>query len=382
MGTAQCMLAATLAVLLLAATAEASTGHRPPPPPPMRQRASAARASAAAPSAAAAAVAAVAAKAAPGPNLDVECAMRSVAYDMSQRHPAAKRHANMIHTSLQMQKCPGAAAAAPGEDSTSLRSLAPATLHSLLLQLQTKKVLSARCCCLTLVVCLPQSQRASRRPAPTGATGASAKTPHSRRTARPSGCEHKKTPDALPLMYKYQVLLETNLGLWLERSRDCVANCIQVDCTAGDDTHPGTKEAPFASVSKAQTASRTAGAGTQVFLRAGTCYLKGTLLLTAADSGIAWSSWDGEAVTLSAGAPLSGLKWSTYKGEIMVAELPADVNASAIDSLFSVAAEGGPGADGSQRHVRARYPNGNSELDRMPVRKTISLSSFLQRFPL
>jgi hypothetical protein len=123
MGTAQCMLAATLAVLLLAATAEASTGHRPPPPPPMRQRASAARASAAAPSAAAAAVAAVAAKAAPGPNLDVECAMRSVAYDMSQRHPAAKRHANMIHTSLQMQKCPGAAAAAPGEDSTSLRPL-------------------------------------------------------------------------------------------------------------------------------------------------------------------------------------------------------------------------------------------------------------------
>ena len=140
-----------------------------------------------------------------------------------------------------------------------------------------------------------------------------------------------------------------------------------VDCASGDDTHAGTKLAPFATVAKAQTASRSAGAGTQVFLRAGTCYLKSTLLLGAADSGVSWSTFDSEAVVLSGGASLNGIKWSPYKGKIMVADLPEGVNASAIDSLFTVPKSGGPGGAGAIRHVRARYPNGDSEVDRMPT---------------
>ena len=222
---------------------------------------------------------------APGPDLAVECAMRSVAYDMSQRHPAAKRHADLIHASLQMDECPDGADA-------------------------------------------PAATTAAETPCPDG-TGR-----HWSACALPAQPAEGKT-------------------FW-------------VDCADGDDAHPGTKEAPFASVARAQTAGRAAGAGTQIFLRSGVCYLQETLLLTAADSGIAWSSYSGEAVTLSAGAPLAGLKWQSYKGEIMVAELPAEVNASAVDSLFSVP-HAGPAAEGSRRHVRARFPNGDSELDRMPT---------------
>ena len=244
---------------------------------------------------------------APGPDLEVECAMRSVAFDMSQRHPAAKRHADMIHTSLQMDKCSDAAA---------------------------------------LVVATEPAPCADGR--------------HWSMSGHPTQAPGGKT-------------------FW-------------VDCSAGDDTNPGTKEAPFGSVAQAHTASRAAGVGAQVFFRAGTCYLNETLLLTEADSGVAWSSWNGEAVTFSAGAPLVGLQWSRYKGNIMVADLPAGVNASAIDSLFSVT-DGGPTARTSQRHVRARYPNGNSELDRMPTnydklgggagstRSWIAAGNHSERFP-
>lgn len=42
------------------------------------------------------------------------------------------------------------------------------------------------------------------------------------------------------------------------------------------------------------------------------------------------------------------------------------MNASAIDSLFTVPSAG-PAGDGAQRHIRARYPNGDSEIDRMPT---------------
>jgi hypothetical protein len=287
------LLAAVLLCAAPAVTAQAAQAARQPqlpPPPPPRPRASGVRLATQSDGVSAPRVGAQPLKkgevgAQPGPDLEVECAMRSVAYDMSQRHPAARRHASTIHASLQMDQCPGAAAAAP-------------------------------------VVSAPDE------PAPC------ADGRHWSSCSRPAQPAGGKT-------------------FW-------------VDCANGDDTHAGTKAAPFATVTAAQTASRAAGAGTQVFLRAGTCYLKSTLLLTAADSGVHWSSFDNEAVVLSGGASLSGIKWSQYKNKIMVADLPDGVNASAIDSLFTVPA-GGPGGEGATRHVRARYPNGDSELDRMPT---------------
>lgn len=104
----------------------------------------------------------------------------------------------------------------------------------------------------------------------------------------------------------------------------------------------------------------------QVVVRAGTCFLPVPLVLTELDSGIAWSSYAHETAVLSGGAPVSGLDWAAHGADgIMVATLPDTVDAAEVDQLFSTA-RAGPGADGSKRLVRARYPNGDSEVDRMP----------------
>ena len=101
-------------------------------------------------------------------------------------------------------------------------------------------------------------------------------------------------------------------------------------------------------------------------VRAGTCYLPVPLVLTALDSGITWAGYDQEVAVLSGGAPVSGLTWTAHgTNGIMVATLPETVDAPGIDQLFSTA-HAGPGADDSRRLVRARYPNGDSEVDRMP----------------
>ena len=151
---------------------------------------------------------------------------------------------------------------------------------------------------------------------------------------------------------------------------------LYVDCAKGSDAAAGSKAAPFKSLHRAQEASRAAGAGTAVFIRGGTCYLPATLVLAEPDSGVSWSSYNGESVVLSGGAPLphDQMKWAAWEGskfgpagKIMVADLPEGVSASAVDSLFLLdAAGGGPAGAGAKRLVRARFPNGDSEVDRMP----------------
>jgi hypothetical protein len=127
----------------------------------------------------------------------------------------------------------------------------------------------------------------------------------------------------------------------------------------------------------------------QVVVREGTCYLTTPLVLTEMDSGISWTSLPNETAVLSGGAPVDGLEWTTHSGKTMVATLPSSVNASEVDQLYAVGTStssrsrsrsrsrssrnggggmrrGGPAGDDAQRLVRARYPNGDSEVDRMP----------------
>eukprot|EP01052_Picozoa_sp_SAG31_P004019 SAG31_NODE_161_length_21899_cov_16.832844_19_plen_894_part_00 len=224
-----------------------------------------------------------------GPDLALECAMRSVGYDMSQRHPTAQRHAAEIHTSLQMHEC--------GEH-----------------------------------------------------LGAAAVSP-------PAAASDELPPCADG----------SHWSLCRSSSPSATSTVLFVDCVKGSDAARGSKAAPFKTVYKAQAASREAGAGTKVFLRGGTCYLTSTLVLNELDSGVTWSSYDGERVVLSGGAPLpyNEIKWTVYKGKVMVAELPEQINASAVDSLF-VVKKGDPAGPDAKRLVRARYPNGDSEVDRMP----------------
>ena len=72
--------------------------------------------------------------------------------------------------------------------------------------------------------------------------------------------------------------------------------------------------------------------------------MKRTLLFTAADSGVHWSSYAGEPVTVSGGIQLAALHWDRWNASdskpIIVADLPPDTDAAAIDQLFRVPVNG------------------------------------------
>lgn len=88
---------------------------------------------------------------------------------------------------------------------------------------------------------------------------------------------------------------------------------------AGNDSSPGTKEKPFATVARARDAVRSLRGDARtklavtVFLRQGTHFLAETLRLGPADSGeencrIVYTSYPGERAVLSGGRPITGLK--------------------------------------------------------------------------
>jgi hypothetical protein len=119
--------------------------------------------------------------------------------------------------------------------------------------------------------------------------------------------------------------------------------------TTGDDSHPGSKAEPFATLARAQRAARQRGSQpATILLRGGTYYLDSPIVLTAADSGTAAApvliaAMPGEQVTLSGGLPLQ-LTWRPLRDGIFQAEVPHGIQ---FDQLF---------VDG-QRQPMARYPN-------------------------
>lgn len=237
--------------------------------------------------------------------LDVECTMRSIAYDMAMRVPAARRHSDDILVSLNASACPNWTAT---------------------------------------------FRRSDGGDRGTGGRDGSGGGDH--RFADPASCP------------------------------PCDGTTIYVDCEQGSDRkgNDGTSiESPLKTLSHAQDVARRLrlqdgrnrpGSGTTtVYIREGMCYLTETLRLSESD--VAWRAYPGERPVLSGGAPLMDLEWTSCgseNDEILVATLPDHVNASAVDGLFTYR---GGGSDcesvlSQTRLVRARFPNGNSELDRMP----------------
>ena len=131
--------------------------------------------------------------------------------------------------------------------------------------------------------------------------------------------------------------------------------------TKGNDRNAGTREEPFATLSRAQQAVRElkkkSSAGVSVFVREGTYYLKEPLTFGPADGGTAdgpvtYAAYENESVTLSGGRRLE-CKWTSYKERIMKCELP-EVKQGKLEfgQLF---------VNGRRQH-RARFPNyDNSE---------------------
>jgi hypothetical protein len=132
-----------------------------------------------------------------------------------------------------------------------------------------------------------------------------------------------------------------------------------VDAAKGSDSSGSGKiSTPFATIERAMGALRPAPPPRTLILRAGVHYLKETLALTPADSGLTISGMpDGtETAWISGGALLPALKWEKVPGDAhgaYVAQLPA--SAPPVDAGLQTLSP-------HKRVTRARFPNGDPEL--------------------
>jgi hypothetical protein len=132
------------------------------------------------------------------------------------------------------------------------------------------------------------------------------------------------------------------------------------DPVGGSDAKgAGTQSSPFRTIARALAATRGAGGGGAIVLRAGMFEQSTTLVLGPLDSGLSISAYPGEAPVLSGGVLMSPLSWTrvgpspnaTLDATVWQAPLPARVVAP-FSTLFNPQ---------GRRAVRARYPNGNPE---------------------
>ena len=115
----------------------------------------------------------------------------------------------------------------------------------------------------------------------------------------------------------------------------------------GDDTNPGTTEAPLLTLHAARDAARDSNESATIVVHDGTYYLEQSLALGALDSGVSYTAADGERVTLSGGRKLD-CRWKPFRDGIMKCELP-EVQKGSLDftQLFI----------NGKRQTLARYPN-------------------------
>jgi hypothetical protein len=120
--------------------------------------------------------------------------------------------------------------------------------------------------------------------------------------------------------------------------------------TKGNDSNQGTKEKPFATLTKAQTVVRSIKGAVIVYIRGGSYYLTVPVIFTEKDSreqgsSVIYRAYPGEKVMISGAVPLK-LKWENYRDGIKKAKVNQGMS---FDQLFVA---------GSQQRM-ARYPNYN-----------------------
>jgi hypothetical protein len=124
----------------------------------------------------------------------------------------------------------------------------------------------------------------------------------------------------------------------------------------GNDSNPGTIEAPFATLERARGAVReqieTSRKPVRVMVREGTYYLDRTLEFGPGDSGtpeapVTYEAYPGERVTISGGVRLV-CAWQPYRDGIWKTEVSAAIKEKpGFDQLFV----------NGKRQILARYPN-------------------------
>ena len=124
----------------------------------------------------------------------------------------------------------------------------------------------------------------------------------------------------------------------------------------GNDSNPGTKEKPFATLARARDAVRLikrASAGPiTVLVRGGTYYQEKPLIFGPEDSGttespIVYRAYPEEQVTLSAGRRLKS-QWKPFRDGIMMCSVPEVKSKKLYFTQLFV---------NGKRQIRARYPN-------------------------
>ena len=137
------------------------------------------------------------------------------------------------------------------------------------------------------------------------------------------------------------------------------SGAVLVDPLLGDDT----VGQPFRTIGAAVAAARRGSGGAKpLVLSSGIHFLNETLMLTDADSGFSISAAPGAegSAWLSGGVPLTGLQWSKEANGIWAAKITNPAVQDGIPGLLTVDdTDHSP----SSRLVRARYPNGNWEID-------------------
>ncbi len=127
-----------------------------------------------------------------------------------------------------------------------------------------------------------------------------------------------------------------------------------------DSSGVGTKEQPFASLARAQTALRTARSSTAehctIHVGAGTYYLAGTLTLGSDDSNTTWVAEDGVDVTLSGGIEILASSFKPTSSSTFA----ADVSALNLSTITPRGSTGGPANRlfvDDMPMIWARYPD-------------------------
>lgn len=150
--------------------------------------------------------------------------------------------------------------------------------------------------------------------------------------------------------------------------------------TDGNDSNAGTREAPVATLQRAQAAVRERlAAGTKdditVLIHEGTYSLETPLTFTAADTGaygqkISYKACDGAKPLLSGGKPVTG--WKRVEGDRWVAVLPEVVSEKwHFRQLFR----------GETRLPRGRFPNGEGLTRVVTVDDTVTRISLAEALP-
>lgn len=128
---------------------------------------------------------------------------------------------------------------------------------------------------------------------------------------------------------------------------------------SGSDSNDGSFGAPVQTIAKAIRISRSYrddGSQYTIMLRAGVYELKQKIALTQTDSGLVITSYPGESVLISGGRTLTNLTWTTVNTtqNIISTQLPSDIllSSNALNQMWV----------NGKRQIRARYPNGDPEV--------------------